>query len=127
MAKKKAIPLGEKYPTYGELIQKFYEKIGVRADRSHYSGGTKLLKTFAEEDKDFPAARIYTLDEIGECLFWLLDNGVKLENMRVLNLPDLLRSYVDNDKTKQGDLLAYLQGKSSTGKQTQSWEDIDWD
>jgi hypothetical protein len=100
------------------LVFWFYTSfLGKKPDATHYSSGTKILSGILRESKKFPGARVYTLKEVADTLYYLRDSGVTRIELTILKFPNLLSAFAEKETGKLSDIVAYLsRGKASANE-----------
>lgn len=94
---------------------------GSAPDATSYSVGTKIIKDLMEPGaRKFPGARGYTAREMADLLYYLREKDIELDSISLLRVPNLLRSFVNNNKRVLDSKVEWLSSISSS--EVSSWD-----
>lgn len=99
------------------LVHWFYSSfLGKAPDATHYASGTKILSGILKESKKYPGARVYTLREVADLMYYLRQCGVNRIDLTILKFPNLLSAFVEKETWRLDDMIAYLK-KGNAGNE----------
>jgi len=108
------------------LIHWFYNDfLGVTPDATSYSGGTKMLKDLMVANRKMPGIRLYTSREISDLLYYLRDNGVRVDSLGIVRTNGLLMAFVEDNSATLDRIIRYFLGKGNGKEKEEEWKAVE--